>query len=302
MSSKQFKPHPSNGFGVAKKPIFGCPLLSAEFDVDQLRSALAEDSENRDGVPVEGFSCSHEFIYFSSAVSWASLAMFLFTIFAFAAPITVVSALLLAYRRQDISIFFDPGVLTTSFCAWLILLFSWLSLKCGWLSGKLSAKLSRQKGTVTIYKIHGKGGSDKSFDEFDGFINGVASPNSGHVSYDCWLSHKQEKLWFACNLSSTKTGALLYWDFILQYMDLSQPLPDVPELEPFRQFDEATVKWDKDNKRPASLYRDMSLDKYKRLVKRVWEYVEKFPDGKTREEAIAAGWQPPPEQIWKLLD
>lgn len=49
------------------------------------------------------------------------------------------------------------------------------------------------------------------------------------------------------------------WDMLQRYMDVSQPLPDVPELEPFRHLDPTTKAFDEAGKRgrPATYWRDL---------------------------------------------
>ena len=49
------------------------------------------------------------------------------------------------------------------------------------------------------------------------------------------------------------------WDMLQRYMDVSQPLPDVPELEPFRHLDPTTKAYDEAGKRgrPATYWRDL---------------------------------------------
>ncbi|WP_355661601.1 hypothetical protein [Halomonas salifodinae] len=49
------------------------------------------------------------------------------------------------------------------------------------------------------------------------------------------------------------------WDMLQRYMDVSQPLPDIPQLEPFRHLDPTTRAHDEAGKRgrPATYWRDL---------------------------------------------
>ena len=61
------------------------------------------------------------------------------------------------------------------------------------------------------------------------------------------------------------------WDMLQRYMDVSQPLPDVPELEPFRYLDPTTKAYDEAGKRGRSatywrdLYANSSAEELKAL-------------------------------------
>ncbi|PSW05091.1 hypothetical protein C9I89_09870 [Photobacterium lipolyticum] len=49
------------------------------------------------------------------------------------------------------------------------------------------------------------------------------------------------------------------WDMLLRFMDIEEPLPDIPELEPFRHLDPTTVEYDKAGKRgrPDNYWHDL---------------------------------------------
>ncbi|MCC5881010.1 MAG: hypothetical protein JJU25_00030 [Halomonas sp.] len=49
------------------------------------------------------------------------------------------------------------------------------------------------------------------------------------------------------------------WDMLQRYMDISQPLPDIPQVEPFRHLDPTTKAYDEAGKRgrPATYWRDL---------------------------------------------
>ncbi|PSW05088.1 hypothetical protein [Photobacterium lipolyticum] len=49
------------------------------------------------------------------------------------------------------------------------------------------------------------------------------------------------------------------WDMLLRFMDIEEPLPDIPELEPFRHLDPTTVEYDQTGKRgrPDNYWHDL---------------------------------------------
>ncbi|AQU81421.1 MULTISPECIES: hypothetical protein [unclassified Halomonas] len=71
------------------------------------------------------------------------------------------------------------------------------------------------------------------------------------------LTNNSLEFSFAVDGSITQRYAV--WDMLQRYMDVSQPLPDVPELEPFRHLDPTTKAYDEAGKRgrPATYWRDL---------------------------------------------
>ncbi|WP_275289096.1 hypothetical protein [Halomonas elongata] len=48
-----------------------------------------------------------------------------------------------------------------------------------------------------------------------------------------------------------------------RYMDVSQPLPDVPRLEPFRYRDPVTAEHDRQTRRDPRYWRDLDIEAWK---------------------------------------
>src|SRR3546814_11993852 len=57
--------------------------------------------------------------------------------------------------------------------------------------------------------------------------------------------------------------AMAFWDTLQRYMDVTQPLPELPILEQFRHLDPTTAEHDRQSKRDPRRWRDMPS--------RVWE-------------------------------
>lgn len=103
------------------------------------------------------------------------------------------------------------------------------------------------------------------------------------------------------------------WELIQAFMDITQPLPDIPEFEPFRAYDPTTIQWDAKNKRPEGFYQRISLRGYRKLRKRVYnDYFIRYnnssqlnagyPYGKTLDEAIRENlYKHLTEKIWTLF-
>jgi len=93
-----------------------------------------------------------------------------------------------------------------------------------------------------------------------------------------YLSHKYSKegvVYGAPNQQAWYVGVL--WEFFQHFMDVSRPLPDVPQFEPYRHLDPTTKKWDEENNRPRWVWRDMSRDDYRALVEASMAAAQAYP-------------------------
>lgn len=107
-----------------------------------------------------------------------------------------------------------------------------------------------------------------------------------------YLSHKYSKeglVYGAPHKQAWYVGLL--WEFFQHFMDVSRPLPDVPELEPYRHLDPTTREWDKQHNRPPRLWRDMDHRDYMALVRESVDSAAEYPYLKP-ELAKKQKWQP----------
>ena len=122
---------------------------------------------------------------------------------------------------------------------------------------------NRQTGLITFYKKKRawKQRLQAPFHEFDAFLQ--SSPDSqGSSTYSLILYHPQQRIKQKLDAQFPPTkmeGDLVAaWQFLQRYMDVSQPLPDVPGLEIHRHKDPTTAASDKRKKRNPRYWRDMS--------------------------------------------
>src|SRR5690554_7024615 len=66
------------------------------------------------------------------------------------------------------------------------------------------------------------------------------------------------------NIEAEKTEVLALWDMLQRYMDVTQPLPDMPRLEPFRHLDPVTAKYDQTTSRNPRYWRDLDLEDWQK--------------------------------------
>ncbi|MGR2738694.1 hypothetical protein ACUY1T_09615 [Billgrantia sp. Q4P2] len=73
------------------------------------------------------------------------------------------------------------------------------------------------------------------------------------------LPHTKHPLEFSFTVAGSIAQLYAAWDMLQRYMDVSQPLPDIPQVEPFRHLDPTTKAYDEAGKRgrPATYWRDL---------------------------------------------
>lgn len=145
------------------------------------------------------------------------------------------------------------------------------------------SEFNRQAGTLSIARRWRKP-FVAPFYEFDPVMQLVVTPHGGH-DYVLWLHHRYTatKICLAGRLHSLgldQVNLLAFWDTLQRYMDVSQPLPDLPVLEQSRHLDPVTAAFDAANQRPERYWRD--------IKPKVWGRKE----GKLLREKLAAyPWQ-----------
>jgi len=103
------------------------------------------------------------------------------------------------------------------------------------------------------------------FVEFDAYVDRVIQQSG--VFYRLILVHRYtqksfHKMAFS-SIESSKSEVLATWDMLQTYMDVTQPLPDTPRLEPFRHLDPVTAEHDKKTGRNPRYWRDLDLEAWK---------------------------------------
>lgn len=148
------------------------------------------------------------------------------------------------------------------------------------------SEFNRQTGMVTIARRFRKP-FIAPFYEFDPVMQLMIMPHGGH-DYALWLYHRYTgmKVCLANRLHSLgldEPNLRAFWDTLQRYMDVSQPLPDLPILEQSRHLDPVTAMHDAATGRPARYWRD--------IKPRVWMQTEGH---KLRSKLLAYPWQTKP--------
>ena len=123
-----------------------------------------------------------------------------------------------------------------------------------------SSEFNRVTGQVR-FALGRKRFFEAPFIEFDAYVERVVQ--SGGIFYRLAFVHRYthkifNQTWLS-GIEASKDEVLAWWDMIQRYMDVSQPLPDVPRLEPFRHLDPVTWQYDKEMGRNPRYWRDLNL-------------------------------------------
>ncbi|MGR2740220.1 hypothetical protein ACUY1T_17385 [Billgrantia sp. Q4P2] len=127
------------------------------------------------------------------------------------------------------------------------------------------SEFNRQTGVVSFAQGKKKPPLKAPFVEFDGYVERVVQ--RGGIFYRLMFVHRYTGKQF----SQTSLSAIVdhkhevhaTWDVLQRYMDVSQPMPDVPRLEPFRHLDPTTAEHDRQTGRDPRYWRDLDLEAWK---------------------------------------
>tara|TARA_R110002111_G_scaffold182259_1_gene247763 strand:+ start:276 stop:1163 length:888 start_codon:yes stop_codon:yes gene_type:complete len=126
------------------------------------------------------------------------------------------------------------------------------------------SEFNRITGQVRI-ALGGKRFFEAPFVEFDAYVDRVIQESG--VFYRLMLVHRYTQKTFNktafSSIESNKNEVLATWDMLQRYMDVSQPLPDTPRLEPFRHLDPVTAEHDRKTGRNPRYWRDLDLESWK---------------------------------------
>jgi len=139
-------------------------------------------------------------------------------------------------------------------------------------------ELNRRTGLVTVFDYKNNGEYKKNgtigeltapFYEFDAYI--ATSPDSQGMPMNVlFLAHRYRNIVinFAPLLcpGPDPQPACAMWDYIQNYMDVTRPLPDLPQYEEYRHLDPTTAEYDRRTGRNPRYWIDMDDATFKQVV------------------------------------
>ncbi|MEO6678154.1 MAG: hypothetical protein ABIO21_12335, partial [Pseudomonas sp.] len=115
------------------------------------------------------------------------------------------------------------------------------------------------------------------FYEFDAYI--ATSPDSQGMPMNVfYLAHRYRNIMInfgalVCPGPDTQQPCAL-WDFIQNYMDVSRPLPDLPQYEEYRHLDPTTAEHDRLTGRHPRYWIDMDDATFKHVITEMHQRVD----------------------------
>lgn len=127
---------------------------------------------------------------------------------------------------------------------------------------------NRQTGMVTFHRRL-SGTFSAPFYEFDASLEYRPGPH-GSGGYSLWLHHRYAygELFLGGKLHGLDMEleeAMALWDTLQRFMDVTQPLPELPILEQFRHLDPATAEHDRSTGRDPQLWRKTTYRRWSRV-------------------------------------
>lgn len=145
-------------------------------------------------------------------------------------------------------------------------------------------ELNRRTGMVTVFANPAKKRTAWQvahrlpFHEFDCYLQSTPS-HQGLPQFNLSLVHYSQEVhvalvgMFAATSSHVEQRAA--WDMVQRYMDISQPLPDTPVFEMYRELDPTTLEHDRRTERPSRYWRDMDDETF---AQKVHEHQDRLND------------------------
>ncbi|SEP20457.1 hypothetical protein [Aquisalimonas asiatica] len=216
--------------------------------------------------------------------------------------VSIYLAILCPFAAFMIVIFsFGEMVGVVKDMAWILVFFllmvsvwflSMFAVNSGFLGFGRDTRFQRCTGMVSLWAGRRVGRLELPFEEFEAF----AAPTStavGTYRYRLVLVHRSTDYTVAYPGEQLEVWETqLVWEELQQFMDVREPLPDIPELEGVRHRDPVTAVHDSESGRPESYWLELSDDHVSALHEQARRSAEVYPWGLTRDQALASGWRP----------
>lgn len=139
----------------------------------------------------------------------------------------------------------------------------------------------RPSGQVLFIDKHGEIKKSYAFKDFIPLCMQDFTP-AGAVKYTTGLLHKETGLTICIEHESVTRGVLA-WNYLLQFMDVTQPIPDLPMQEQTRHLDPTTLAYDKKTNRDPYYWRKMDREQMKALENEAYKKAEAWIEQRSQE-------------------
>jgi len=130
--------------------------------------------------------------------------------------------------------------------------------------------LSQNDNTEVINKL--------PFEEFNAHYKVQNNPQSGFPFRGFTLLHFKKAVFYAWTGANLISSAFVHWELLQNFMDVTQPLADIPQFEYYREFDKTTAEFDKANGRPKYFWYRVDKHFKKRVNEEKLLLINEFND------------------------
>ncbi|WP_257326873.1 hypothetical protein [Pseudoalteromonas rhizosphaerae] len=142
----------------------------------------------------------------------------------------------------------------------------------------LATIFNRKTGMVEIPTKDAKSFDTLPFEEFNAHYKVAHNPKSGFANRGFTLLHYKKNIRYEQTYSNQIACAFLHWELLQNFMDVTQPLADIPQFEYYREFDKTTAEFDKANGRPKYFWYRVDKSFLKEMSKADDELRKEFND------------------------
>ena len=136
----------------------------------------------------------------------------------------------------------------------------------------------RTKGLVWMDNNSGSHSLKFPFEEFNAHYKVQNNPQSGFPYRGFTLLHFKKDVFYAWTGANLISSAFLHWELLQNFMDVTQPLADIPQFEYYREFDKTTAEFDKANGRPKYFWYRVDKSFLKKMSQAKNEQLKEFND------------------------
>ena len=141
-----------------------------------------------------------------------------------------------------------------------------------------TVNFNRLNGTVEVPSSNAKDFEVAPFEEFNAHYKVQNNPKSGYPYRGFSLLHYKYSMRYEITFANRITPALFHWELLKNFMDVTQPLADIPQFEYYREFDKTTAEFDKANGRPKYFWYRVDKSFLKVMSKAHDELLKEFND------------------------
>ena len=142
----------------------------------------------------------------------------------------------------------------------------------------LAVIFNRVTGKMAIPTSDAKSLDELPFEEFNAHYKVAHNPNSGFPNRGFTLLHFKKSMRYEKTYANQVAPSLIHWELLQNFMDVTQPLADIPQFEYYREFDKTTAEFDRANGRPKYFWYRVDKSFLKQMNQADDELLKDFND------------------------